>query len=199
MGPARHAAAAAGVRLLSVLLCVGLAHAQGVTPRIEVVEGEGAINNVAVHRAKEPVVRVVDQDGKPLPNVAVTFLLPDRGAGGSFADGRNSLTTLTDAQGQAVGTGLRPNNTAGQFQIRVSASYEGQVATAVVTQTNAAAQAKSSSKTLLIVLAVAGVAAAGAGAALGKGHSSSPSTPPPVISGVTITPGTPRFTPPPHP
>ena len=193
MGPHHRHLFAAG-RLLCILLCACLMAAE--TPKIEVVEGDGAINNIGLHRAKEPVVRVVDQNGNPLPKIAVTFLLPDRGPGGTFADGHNSLTIMTDDKGLAVGHGLKPNNTAGQFQIRVSASYQGQVMNAVVTQTNAPAQAKSSSKTILIVAIIGGAAAAGAAAALGKGKSSSGSQPPP--SGVTITPGSPSFGSPGH-
>ena len=45
-------------------------------------------------------MRVVDQDGHPMPNVAVTFLLPGNGPGGTFADGKNSLTVMTDENGR---------------------------------------------------------------------------------------------------
>lgn len=181
-------------RLLPLILCAGLAQAAVTVPRIEVVEGDGAINNIKLRRAKEPVVRVVDQDGHPLPNVAVTFVLPESGAGGSFADGHNSLTIMSDEQGLAVGRGLRPNNSAGQFQIHVSAAYEGQAASAIITQTNAqAAQGGKSNRTILIVALVGGAAAAGAAAALGKGKGSSSNTGPP--PGVLITPGTPSFGP----
>lgn len=181
---------------LAVVLCAVLARSADTVPRIEVVEGNGAINNIRLHRAKDPVVRVVDQDGRPIPNVAVTFVLPDKGPGGTFADGHNSSTVITGANGQAVGRGLRPNGAAGQFQIRVSASYQGRAATASITQTNAEpAQGGSSSKTLLIVALIGGAAAAGAGIALGKGKgSSSPS--PPAGSGAVITPGSPSFGPP---
>jgi hypothetical protein len=177
---------------LAVLLCAVLAHAAA-APRIEIVEGDGAINNIRLHRAKEPVVRVVDPEGRPVPNAAVTFLLPDRGPGGTFADGRSVLTAMTDDNGQAVGRGLRPNNSAGQFQIRVTASYQGQTMAAVVTQTNAEpAKGGGSSKTILILALVGGGAAAGVAAALGKGKSSSSSTTPP-NTGLVITPGSPSF------
>jgi hypothetical protein len=180
-------------RLLGVVLCAVLAQAAAAPPHIEVVEGDGAINNIRLHRAKEPVVRVLDATGQPLPNVAVTFLLPESGASGMFADGHSSLTAMTDANGQAVGRGLRPNNTVGQFQIRVTASYQGAAATAIVTQTNAEpVQAGSSSKKILIVALIGGAAAAGAAVALGKGKSSSPAAPP-APTGAVITPGAPTF------
>ena len=180
---------------LAVLLCAVLARSATTVPRIEVVEGDGAINNIRLHRAKEPVVRVVDQDGHPIPNVAVTFLLPGKGAGGTFADGQSSLTVMTDENGRAVGHGLRPNGNAGQFEIRVTTSFEGQAATANIMQTNAEpAQGGGSSKTILIVALIGGAAAAGAAVAL-RGKSSSASTPP-TNPGAVISPGNPSFGPP---
>ena len=183
-----------GTQGLALALCVMVARPAEVIPRVEVLEGDGAINNIKLHRAKEPVVRVADQDGHPLANVAVTFLLPEKGPGGSFADGKNTLTVMTDADGRAVGRGLRPNNSAGQFQIHVTASFQGQAAVANIMQTNATPAQGGSSKTLLIVLLIGGAAAGGgAAAALGKGGSSSSTTPPPTSTGVVITPGSPSF------
>ena len=86
-------------QFLAVLLCAVLARSATTVPRIEVLEGDGAINNIRLHRAKEPVVRVVDQDGHPIPNVAVTFILPGKGAGGTFGAGQSSLTVMTDDNG----------------------------------------------------------------------------------------------------
>jgi hypothetical protein len=181
---------------LAVLLCAVLARSAATVPRIEALEGDGAINNIRLHHAKEPVVRVVDQDGHPIPNVAVTFLLPGKGAGGTFADGKTSLTVMSDNNGMAVGHGLRPNGSAGQFQIRVTTSFQGQAATANISQTNAEpAQGGVSSKTILIVALVGGAAAAGAAVALGKGKSSTNSPPPP-NPGAVISPGNPGFGPP---
>jgi len=180
---------------LAILLCALLARSATTVPRIEVLEGDGAINNIRLHRAKEPVVRVVDQDGHPIPNVAVTFLLPAQGASGTFADGKTFITVISDNDGRAVAHGLRPNGTAGQFQIRVTTSLEGQAATTDISQTNAEpAAGKGSSKTLLLVALIGGAAAAGAALALGKGKSSTTTTTPP--TGAVITAGTPSFGPP---
>jgi hypothetical protein len=183
---------------LALLLCAVLSRAADVAPRIEVIEGDGAINNIRLHHAKEPVVRVLDQNGHPIPNVAVTFVLPTQGPGGSFEDGHNSLTVMSDANGRAVGRGLRPNASPGQFSIRVTTSLQGEVATATISQTNAEPSKGGSSKTLLILALVGGAAAAGAAAALskGKGSSSSSSTTTTSSSGVVITPGSPGFGPP---
>ena len=180
---------------LALLLCAVLARSTTTVPRIEVLEGDGAINNIRLHRAKEPVVRVVDQDGHPIPNVAVTFLLPTQGASGTFADGKTLITVMSDSNGQAVAHGLRPNGTAGQFQIRVTTSLQGQAATTDISQTNAEpAQGKGSSKTILIVALVGGAAAAGAAVALSKGKSSTTTTT--TNTGAVISPGSPTFGPP---
>jgi len=182
-------------QLLAVWLCAMLAQSATPVPRIEVLEGDGAINNIRLHRAKEPVVRVVDQEGQPIPDVAVTFLLPTKGASGTFAEGQASLTVMTDDKGMAVGRGLRPNGSAGQFQIRVATSFQGQAATANISQTNAEpAQGGGSSKAILIVALVGGAAAAGAAVALSKGKSSAST--PPNNPGVVINPGNPSFGPP---
>jgi hypothetical protein len=180
----------------AVLVCAALAQAQNIVPHIEVLEGDGAINNIRLHHAKDPVVRVVDQDGHPIPNLAVTFLLPGTGAGGSFADGKSSLTVMTDENGQAAGQGLRPNSSAGPFQIRVTTSLAGQVATASISQTNAEpAQGGVSSKTIALLAILGGAAAAGAAVALGKGKSSAGGSSTTTSStGVVITPGSPTIT-----
>jgi hypothetical protein len=58
-------------------------------------------------------------------------------------------------------------------EIRVTTSFQGQMATANILQTNAEpAQGGISSKTILILALIGGAAAAGAAVALGKGKSS---------------------------
>ncbi|MGH9672485.1 MAG: hypothetical protein ACRD44_04840 [Bryobacteraceae bacterium] len=166
--------------------------------RVEVVEGEGAINNIAERRARDPVVRVVDDDNRPIAGANVTFVTPELGATAIFPSG-HIITVTTDGSGIATGVGLRPNNVAGEFQIRVTASYRGQSATAAITQTNAAPAAARKSRGGVIALLVA-LAGGGAGAAfaLSKRSSSSPSPPPGTTtpSGTTIAPGAGTFGPP---
>jgi len=72
----------------------------------------------------------------PVMGAEVTFILPDQGPSGTFPSGMRSLVATTDAQGQAIARGVRPNNQTGPMQIRVAATYLGQTATAVITQTN---------------------------------------------------------------
>jgi hypothetical protein len=73
-----------GLVLAACMLEPRIVSAQASTPeqaartsmlKIEVVEGEGAINNIRLHRAKEPVVRTVDENNQPLSGVSLTFLM----------------------------------------------------------------------------------------------------------------------------
>jgi hypothetical protein len=200
-----------GVGLLALWLGGGLfptgldtrARAQAPSPsgiKIVLVEGEGAINNIRERRAKEPVVHVLDDDNRPIAGASVTFQVPELGASATFPTGV-TLTVTTDQKGEAAGKGLRPNNIAGQFQIRVTASYRGQTARAVITQTNAAPVAArgGSSKKVAIALILGGGAAAGAAFALarGKTEGATPAQPAkPPATATTITPGTGGFGPP---
>ncbi len=163
--------------------------------RIVVVEGEGAINNIHERRAKEPVVRVMDAEFRPVAGASVTFLTTELGASATFPAG-NTLTTTSDAKGEAVGRGLRPNNVAGPFQIRVTAAWRGQNATAVINQTNVAPLAvrKGSGKKIAAVLIIAGGGAAGATLALARKKTPTPgTTPQPPSTATTITAGAGSF------
>jgi hypothetical protein len=131
--------------------------------QIVIIEGDGAINNVRQRVAREPIIQVEDENRRPVAGAAVTFLLPNQGASASFANGGQSLTITTDAQGRAVARGLRPNNVNGQYEIRVNASSEGRTASTTISQTNAlvaAAAAGGISAKLIAILAIAGGAAA---------------------------------------
>jgi hypothetical protein len=163
---------------------------------INIVEGEGAINNIRQRVNREPIVQVEDQNHKPIAGAVVVFFLPDSGASGTFADGSRMLMVVTDNQGRATARGIRPNNQSGPMQIRVTASFSGLVASAVIVQTNLAGAAAASGFAGLstaakwaIVLGIAGGAAA-AGAIVathtggGGGGGSSSST-------VVLSPGTP--------
>jgi hypothetical protein len=170
-----------------------------VTIKIGTVEGDGAINSIRLRRAHEPVVRVMDSGGEPLSGATVTFLLPATGPSGSFLDGGLSLTTQTDSQGQAVGRGLRPNSIAGEFRIRVTASWSGSQGAATLVQTNAEPVVKPArSKTIVIVAIIAGAVAVGAAIAA-RGGKSSPAesaATASVAAAGSISPGAPSFGPP---
>jgi hypothetical protein len=162
-----------------------------------IVEGEGAINNIRQRTAREPIVQVEDENHKPVAGAAVVFLLPEHGAGGTFADGSHSLTVTTNAQGRAGARGLHLNNVQGQFQIQVTATFNGLTATATITQSIAvgaaagaagggtAVAAGLSAKAIVIIVVAA--AAAAAGGAYAATHSGGGSTP--AATGTSITAG----------
>ncbi len=165
--------------------------------KVVIVEGDGAINKLGDRSAKSPVVRVEDDDGRPIPGAAVTFVLPDMGAGAFFTDGGTAHTTATNDKGIATVHGIRPNNVAGKFQIRVTAAAHGQTATALINQINAAPAAmlrRGSSRKILYAALAAGGAVGAAIFAMRGGGDSSPAQP--ASSGTTITAGSPVFGPP---
>jgi hypothetical protein len=187
---------AGGSALMSCLLLTNLAPARPLeqdAPRliINIVEGEGALNNIKQRVNREPIVQVEDENHKPIAGAAVVFFLPTSGPGGTFANGSQTLTVTTDSLGRAAATGIRPNHQTGQMQIRVTASANGLTASATITQMNVVGAnvggGLSTTAKVLIVVAIAAGAAAGAIVATHGGGSSSTST----TSAITITPGTP--------
>jgi len=160
-----------------------------------IVEGEGAINNIKQRTSRETIVQVEDENHRPVAGAAVAFLLPDYGPSGTFVGGAKTATVVTDSAGRAAMPQLQPNQLAGQFQVHVTASANGQQATATVSQSNASGAAASSSaahgaisgKTIGIIV---GVAAAGAvGAAVGLHGGSKTQTQPSAPSPPTGTIG----------
>lgn len=167
---------------------------------IVIVEGEGAVNNIRQRVAREPIVRVEDENRRPVAGATVVFLLPGDGPGGLFPGGERMLTVQTDESGQAVARGLRPNNVTGEFTIRVTASFAGRTATAIIGQTNtlagaaaaagAGAAAGGISAKMVGILVVVGAAVAGGTYAATRGNGgSTPSTPTRTPTSVSV--GTP--------
>ncbi len=174
-----------------LLLAAGASYGQDPGIEINVVEGEGAINNVRAHTAHDPVVEIRDRAGALIAGATVTFQLPATGTGGIFPVTGSSLVMQTDEHGQAAARGLRPNSLSGPFEIRVTASHQGQTASAVINQTNAIPAEAKSTKKYWIIAVVAGAGAAGAFAATHSSKSSTPTTPQP-----GIVAGSPTFGPP---
>lgn len=197
---------------LAVLLCAllvatpssGWAQAsqpEPLTLNIVIVEGEGAVNNIRQRVAREPIVRVEDQNRKPVAGASVVFLLPSDGASGVFPGSQRMVTVQTNQNGEAVARGLRPNNVAGDFVIRVTASFQGATATAVINQTNAllgaaaaagagGAAAAGISGKVLAIIGIAAAAAVGGGvyaATRGdNGNGGAPGTPTRTPTSITI-------------
>lgn len=151
---------------------------------ITIIEGEGAINNIKARVAREPIVEVEDENHKPVAGAIVTFTLPNSGPGGTFLNGSRVLTVTTDQSGRATATGLRSNKNQGQYQIRVTATFQGLIASATIKQSIAAGAAVTASAGGLfgwgwpITLVVVGgvVAGTATGLALGLGGSGTKTT-----------------------
>jgi hypothetical protein len=155
--------------------------------QITILDGEEAMNNIRQRTAREPIVQVEDENHKPVVGAAVIFLLPNDGAGGTFAGGARTLTTVTDSKGQAVARGLKPNHASGRYQIRVQASFQGVTAQATINQTNMAGTsgASSSSGVMPKWLSILIVGAVGATAVSVAAHGGA--TPPTNVP-VAVTP-----------
>jgi hypothetical protein len=197
--------------LLPLELCFFLAFsgvlpralAQDVPARIDiiVVQGEGATNSIRQKVSQDPVVRVEDDDHRPVAGAVVVFALPVSGASGEFVNGSKTLSTVTEKDGLAAAHALKTNEVPGKLQIYVTASYRGLRARTLLNQvaqapagvrvpTSEPRSAKSGSgkwKWILLGLAAAG----GAGAAFYfKEHNASSS--PVSISAGTVVFGSPR-------
>ena len=189
--------------LLSFQLQFPAAFAQTLPTRIDLVvmEGEGAINNVRQRVTRDPVVRVEDENHRPVVGAAVVFTLPASGPSGEFSNGSKTLTVVTDDEGTATAHGLKINQVSGKLQIYVTASYRGLRTRTLINQVSqggAGVQSHGGSGKLIAILAVVGAAAAG-GAVLATRKGSTTSATPSTPTGVTpigITPGTPTLSPP---
>jgi hypothetical protein len=158
---------------------------------ITILDGEGALNDIRQRTAREPIIEVENENNKPVAGAAVLFLLPNSGPSGAFADGTQAFSTLTDGAGRAVAQGLRPNNTAGSYNIHVKVNFNGSSAEATIHQKNVSGSSSESQnntsesspvasqvthglslKALLIIVGAA--AAAGTAAAIILTRSSNP-------------------------
>src|ERR1039457_208935 len=182
-------------RICALFLAVALLAAAETRRQIVVVEGQNAINNSKTHTGREPVIEVRDDKDARDAGDLVTFQAPGTGPSAVFGTGETTFLTQTDASGRATGQGLKPNNAKGPFEIRVTASLNGETASAAIAHTNARpSETKWSSKKVLLITLLAGAAAGGAAAALHGGKSAA-ATPTPTNTG-TIVPGSPSFGPP---
>ena len=139
---------------------------------IVVIAGEDSVNIVKKKTAVAPVVEVRDKNNNPVSGAAVTFSTPTHGASGLFLNGSHSITLATDSAGRAAVTSFQPVGT-GSFHIAVSASLNGQIASATIAQSNlltatAASGASAGAATGLSTGAIVGIAA-GVAAAVAVG------------------------------
>ncbi len=122
---------------------------------IEIIDGEGALNNIKGRIATNIIVQVEDRDHRPVPGAVVTLISPSGGPSGTFSGGQHLVSLSTGRDGRVVVQGFRANKITGKFQVKVTASFHGEIATGAITQTNLAM--------------AAGAAAVGGGAAATTG------------------------------
>lgn len=133
---------------------------------IQILDGEGALNDIRSRTAREPIIEIQDENHRPIAGAVVLFSTPDSGPGAVFENGLNSYKAVTGEDGRVTLHGLRPNSTSGAFQIQVSATLGALSSVAVINQTNVG---RSSVQThaghglmLKVLIAVGGAAGAGA-------------------------------------
>jgi hypothetical protein len=111
--------------------------------QIVVLEGEDGVNVIKKKTAVKPVVQVRDKNKGPgaavigggVAGAVVLFVLPEKGASGTFPNGWRWAQVTTDADGRAVAPEIRPNGK-GSFKIEIRASYLGTTVIRSITQTN---------------------------------------------------------------
>ncbi len=178
-------------------------NAQSLPARISIVvlEGEGVVSSARQRLAHDPLIRVEDDDHRPIAGATVVFALPLSGASGQFRDGAKTLTMITDKAGEAAAHGIQTNDMPGTLQIYVTASYRSLRARALINQTIEgvapisknpdfrSVKSSGGGKWKWVLLAVGAGAGAGAGVYFGR-HGGSPS--PISISAGTVAFGSPR-------
>jgi hypothetical protein len=107
------------------LVCCILAWAvpsyASVIVQLKVVEGEGTVYRTGTRATRGLTVLVTDEAGKPVADAAVSFRLPEDGAGGVFSSGLRTEVITTGVDGKASVWGMQWNKTAGPVEIRITA------------------------------------------------------------------------------
>lgn len=135
--------------------------------RIVVLEGEDAVNVVQQQTAVRPLVEVRDRNNLPVTGATVTFTIGG-GQPAAFAGGVQTLTVTTNAAGQAAASGFSALGP-GAVQIQVQAAYQGQIATAAISQTNFATAAAAAQAGTATGAGTGGSTTGAAGGAAGGG------------------------------
>jgi hypothetical protein len=115
---------------------------------IQVIDGEGAVNNIKARTAREPVVEVDDQNHKPVAGALVTFFVSNQGGAGASFGNQQTLTLMTDASGRARAQGFHTNGQSGNYAIEVTATYAGQIAKMLISETNASGSSSGNSSSI---------------------------------------------------
>src|SRR4051794_25995783 len=89
---------------------------------LRVVEEPSGVSTGSFVPANKLTVQVRDENGRPVPDAAVAFRLPDTSLSGSFADGAQSAVAYTDGSGVAHVDGIRWIASSGSVPVRITAT-----------------------------------------------------------------------------
>jgi hypothetical protein len=107
------------------LVCCILAWAvpsyASVIVQLKVIEGEGTVYRTGTRATRGLTVLVTDETGKPVPDAAVSFRLPEDGPSGVFNSGLRTEVITTGADGKATVWGMQWNKNSGPVEIRITA------------------------------------------------------------------------------
>lgn len=175
-----------GWRVFIGAMCLSLAlepsYGRQAGLKIVVVEGENA-RNVTEEIPLTPLsVRLEAANSEPVANATVVFTSPDSGPSGQFANDSRTFSVVTNEDGVATARGYHPNSIAGNYSIRVRATFQGQIAARDIAQRNIAPGQGNLGKRIAII-AIVGAAAGAVIAAARHGSSSSSSSTPTITLG----------------
>ncbi len=97
-------------------------NSQASSLELRVVEEPKAVSPAGFVPAKRLTVQVRDESGRPVPDAAVAFRLPDSPLSGAFADGAQSAVAYTDGSGVAHVDGIRWIASSGSVPVRITAT-----------------------------------------------------------------------------
>jgi Zn-dependent metalloprotease len=90
----------------------------GAATFVEIVSGDNQRTAPTFAFGKPLGVVVLDDNGSPVSNQAMTFIAPDNGPSGTFANGTNvDAPVITDAGGVAVASVFTANNQSGSYVV----------------------------------------------------------------------------------
>jgi hypothetical protein len=104
--------------------------------KIQVLAGNGEMNDLQKHVMAPLVVQVEDQNDRPMDGAEVVFRFPITGPSATFAGNKASATVRTNSGGQAAATNWMANGQVGTFEVHVNASYGNQIGEATLKMTN---------------------------------------------------------------
>ena len=104
---------------------------------IEILAGEGDVNDIRARTAREPIVEVQDENHRPVAGALVLFESdPSSGTQLVSFSGSRSLQVYTGLDGRAVAQGFQTTRQTGQVRILVKAMLGTVVAETVLHQQN---------------------------------------------------------------